>query len=281
MSDSFDVLYDKARRAFTEGFPEHALVPATEAAKLAPDRWDARLLLARVWLAQGGAARAAADAKAAIDLAHGAMPAESLQIAREVLSLAALQTKDFDAAERELKGLAVDGHAPSLVRLLAVLSDRQKLDDARTVATDCAPAHPALEAKLAAASAAMTSGDSLSVQRAIAEIALAAGMHADARTRFQQVLARDPSDAAAIDGLQRATASSTSEPAQQSDVMAMLRWSSSLFVALGLALLVFSIWRRDLIQMNSAFPPQYWMTAGVAALGLGIGLVLLSRRRDA
>ena len=281
MPESFEHLFDKARRAFVEGYPEHALVPATEAVKLAPERWDARLLLARIWLAQGGTARAAADARAAIDLARGAMPEESLTQAKEILSLAALASKDFEAAEKELRDLALGGHVPSVVRLAGVLVDRERHEDARTLASDCASRHPKLEEALAAAALALADADAAAAQRAVAELALAAGMKEDARERFQRVLASDPEDAAAIDGLQRASGS-VSEPsaAPQSDLAAFLRWGSSVFVALGIALTVFSVWRREAIATYSRFPPEWWMGAGRASLAFGIVLMASSRSAD-
>ena len=49
-----------------EGFVDSALVPATEAAKLAPERWEPRLLLARIWMAMSRPDRALSDANAAL-----------------------------------------------------------------------------------------------------------------------------------------------------------------------------------------------------------------------
>ncbi len=57
MVDGFHELYDRTVRAFDNGSVDVALMPATEAAKLKPQEWPPRLLLTRIWLAQGGAAR--------------------------------------------------------------------------------------------------------------------------------------------------------------------------------------------------------------------------------
>ncbi len=280
MAEPFEQNFDKARRLFAEGYPEHALVPATEAVKLAPDRWDARLLLARIWLAQGGAARAVADVRAAIELSRGAMPPEPLREAREVLSIAALQLKDFDTAEKELRALAASGHTPSVVRLLAHVVDCGRPDDARTLATEFAPSYPPLESGLAALSAALSGAEVHAIQLGLAETALAAGMKREAQDRFRAVLAQAPEDARAIDGLQRATGATSATPGAQADIASAIRWTSTIFVALGISLVVFSIWRRELIEMGSRFPPQWWTGAGVASLAFGLGLVAISRNYD-
>lgn len=279
MSDSFEHLYDRARRAFAEGFPEHALVPATEAVKLAPERWDARLLLARVWLAQGGAARAAADARAAIELAKGAMPEESMREAREVLSLAALKTNDLEAAEKELRALADAGHAQSLVRLIALLSDGGRRDDARTLASDGAPRHSSLESALAAVSASLTGEDTLAIDRALGALFAAAGLTDDARARFQRVLAVDPKDPAAIAGLQDLVAVGAAPPDLEARREAALytRIFANVLTAFGAALSVWSVWRSDLIASYSRFRPEVWTIAGALLAGAGFVLLMWSR----
>src|SRR5947207_2871325 len=103
------------------GFAEQALVPATEAAKLCPERWDARLLLARVWLEMRGADRALADARAAVALAKGALPEDAARDASDVIARAALMLGDKPAAEEALRATH-ETDPRAAVRLLALLA---------------------------------------------------------------------------------------------------------------------------------------------------------------
>lgn len=195
-------------RAFENGSIDVALLPATEAAKLEPRKWEPRLLLARIWLAQGGAARALADARTAIEISDGRMPQEDLSKAREIIALASLALKDLPAAEEALRGLAAQDHAPSLVRLIGLLLDSNRADEANALANDHAPRQPGLQAALTALAGVLAASGAPERERLLAQGALEldAGLYDEALPRFQAVLNRDPNDEDAARGFRAARA---------------------------------------------------------------------------
>src|SRR5580704_9917469 len=117
-----------------EGFADNALLPATEAAKAAPDRWEPRLLLARIWIGMGRPDRALSDARSAIQLA-GTLPAEERAQAQDVIARASLAVGDLAAAETALRSLE---DPPSAVRLLALLMSSGRLPEAKAYARSSA-----------------------------------------------------------------------------------------------------------------------------------------------
>lgn len=209
MPSEFDIAFDRARRAMAEGFADVALVPATEAVKLAPERWDARLLLARVWLGIGGPARATADARAALELgASGGMPDGERWLAHDVIARAALREGDRETAEASLRVVCEDPAAEAArVRLIALLVDVDRGSDARDTAPSLLSGG-ALEDRANALAWALAGTDgrgapcsSPDVQCALAELEAAAGLNEEARRRFQREFQRDPTSERAAAGL--------------------------------------------------------------------------------
>lgn len=275
MPDGFHELHDRATRAFESGSVDVALLPATEAVKLEPQRWEPRLLLARIWLAQGGAARALADARTAMELAGGAMPPDELTKAREVVALASLSLKDLPAAEEALRELVAKGHAPSLVRLIALLLAVNRADEARTVASDEAPRHAPLAPALARLAGVLASGKSPGSEWQLAqgELELDAGLFDDALVRFQKVLSERPTDEEAAAGFRaararrpRVLASAKASASRDQTLLPIARIVTGILAA---ALVVGGVLWSDTIQ-ERGFRPEAVIAAGFSIIVLAI-----------
>jgi len=291
--ESFDELFDRARRAMKEGFAEQALVPATEAVKLSPDRWDARLLLARVWLAQRRPDRALSDVRTALTLGAGKIDDEGTRDAHEVIALASLAQGDAAAAKESLRVLVGREDSPRAVaRLVALEMSQSRPPEAKAAALAAVGVHPALAARLRELAAALDLADAFAAERVLAELEIDVGLLDEARTRLQKLFARDPHDEALQESLRvvaaggrpktkRVAAAPAPGPAnapRPGDPLRRLsRIARTSALLLGLAGLALSISPARVAPMVGANPAQVVIVAGVLLLG-AIILIVFDRR---
>jgi hypothetical protein len=282
---TFAELYDKAKRAWEDGSSEHALVPATEAVKLEPENVDARLLLARVWLAQRGWARAIAEAK----LVLSRVPVESAAAtaAHEVLAAGGLGLPDPAIAESSLALLAKEpSNLSAMVRLIAFLLANGRIDDARARAEELAARRgpEAAEAEaLAATLDARPEGNADLL--ALADLEMAASLGPEARAHYQQVLSREPTNERAANGFRSATGQPRSAaPAAQGSSSRALAFLPTTMLSLGGAMLLFARFRANALEAMRPDLPRLFLAVGGGTVAGAVVLEVwlrLSRRRSA
>lgn len=237
-----------------EGLAGNALVPATDAAKLAPDRFEPRLLLARIWLAMGRPDRAISDAQQVTTLSAGRLSPGDTILVHDVLARASLAVGNAAAAEESLLVLAAHPSQGAAGVRLAVLHVAQgRLADAREQLARGGARHPGHEEAFAKASAALASGapGDVEVELALAELELDTNLLEEAHRRFQAVLTRDPSSDRAQEGMRqvatggplRAKRRAVRAPMPRSRVLAM-RAFTVLLLVLGIGTIAFTRLRQ-------------------------------------
>lgn len=217
MPDSFEEHFDRATRALAEGWAEQALVPATEAVKLAPDRADVRVVLARAWLGNGGWARAIADAKAALDLDP---PSSVAAVAQEVIGRASLRLDargDAETALREARRLAPAPAACALLTSMVATATDGPRDAASLAREDSARPGETWEPfsvpfEALAVELERVERSEVAVRLAAADLCFDAGLFEDAKAHYQQALALDAGSERAADGLRAIAAGVRTRP---------------------------------------------------------------------
>lgn len=287
MPDSFEELFDRASRALAAGWAEQALVPATEAVKLQPQRADARILLARAWFGNGGFARAISDARAALALAP--TPAE-VAAAHEVIGRAALREKDAGTAESSLREARAGGATPVSCALLAsVLVDAGRGADAAVLAREDAQREAGQEESswnatriaFEALANAIDRGDAAEIQVALGDLCWDAGLPEDAKPRYYDALAERPDFERAADGLRGLAAGETRRPrpkvkaAPRTD-RTSVRWARLATSGLCGAVSVYVLFRWEQL----AFLGVLRSALVVAGLGVVAALVVVARREE-
>lgn len=205
MPDSFEEHFDRAKRALTEGWADQALVPATEAVKLAPSRADARVLLARAWLGNAGWARAISDATAALALGPAVADEAAAReaIGRASLKLGALG--DAEAALREVRRLAPSPACSALLAGTVADAGRAKeaMELAREDAARVGEEWKASSVAFATLAVALVEPDApaAAVPLAFADLFFDVGLREDAKARYQIALAKAGAAAGAADSL--------------------------------------------------------------------------------
>jgi len=196
MPDSFEENFDRAKRALVEGWADQALVPATEAVKLAPSRADARVVLARAWLGNSGWARAISDARAALELSPS--PADAAA-AHDVIGRASLRTNalpDAEAALREVRRLAPMPASSAL--LVSIVADAGRASEAAALAREDAARigeawqHPSLPFEVLAAALELADAPAAAVPVAIGDLFYDVLLLDEAKARYQAALAKAP-----------------------------------------------------------------------------------------
>lgn len=215
--ESFDELLDRALRAMKEGYAEQALLPATEAVKADPSRWDARLLLSRVWLEQNRPDRAMSDARAALDLAGSGIPADAMRDANEILARAALAQGDLEEAERALRFLhARPGEYAADARLVALLASKGDAAGAAKTAEEAAGVYRGvLSKRFQAVAEVLASTDALAspdAENALGQLEIDTGLLEPAKKRFQKLFAANPQSEVAQDALRVIAAGGRARP---------------------------------------------------------------------
>ena len=296
MSGSYDELFDRASRAMKEGFADNALVPATEAAKIAPDRWEPRLLLARLWLKMGRADRALSDASAVLSLSAGNLPPDDLIFVHDALATANLALGNSAAAEKSLRILdAIPAQPAAAVRLATLLLARGDLAGAREVLGGASTRHPgrlgsrfarAAEARAAEVLAVCAPGHP-EAEMAIAELEIGAGILASAKARVQKLYEADPANQRAEEALRMIAEGGgpAESPAARS---AESRASSSgtirlavlgLLLAIGCATALGAYWGRDFIESTGSSYRPLVILGSLLDLFAIVGLVAELRAR--
>ena len=286
MAEPFDEHFDRAKRALAAGWPEQALVPATEAVKLQPQRADARALLAKAWLGNRGAERALADARAALDLSPD--PA-TVVAAHEVIARAALLAAapaDAEASLRELRKIAPSPASSAM--LACVLAAADRAEDVVTVAREDAARLESPEiwdapriAFQALANVVEASGlGSTDAKLALGDLCWDAGLLEDARARYQAVLDEDRSNERAADGLRALADGERVRPRPR--IRATVRSPKrTRFVRLaasgfGGAIAIFTVMRWEMLTMFGPFRPLLI----VGGLSVVVVCVVLARRDE-
>lgn len=287
MSESFEEHFDRAKRALAEGWADQALVPATEAVKLAPERADARVVLARAWLGNGGWARAISDARAALDL----KPEPSVvAAAHDVIGRASLRigaAADAESALREVRRLAPRPQASAL--LVGVLAEAGSTVEAIALAREDAAragedwetsrlAFESLVVALGTASAAETG-----VRLQLADLFYDVGLLDDAKARYQAVLAKEPASERAADGFRALAAgekkrprAARATPAPASGGSGSVRMIRLVVSGLGGAVVIFTLARWQALAIYGPLRPAL-VVAGFAVV---IVCVVLARRDE-
>lgn len=283
MPDGFEEHFDRAKRALAEGWAEQALVPATEAVKLAPQRADVRVVLARAWLGNGGWARAISDAKAALELDPPSVIAGEAHAVIGRASLKLGQSADAEASLTRARALAPSPQTCALHAAMLAQTDRTReaaaaaKEDAARTGDEWEPVAVAFDAlAVELERPERTPGG---VRLAIGDLCFDAGLLDDAKSHYQAALAADPASERAADGLRNLAAGLRSRPrsarVKAAPSTARTRMMRLVISGLGGAIAIFTLARWE--QLLWLGP----IRAGLVFFGFGTTAVcLVLARRD-